>query len=530
MATSLFSEVRNRQLSEQLAAALDDNYTARPIVRTGIVLSSNQVQVANQRYALSGGSSDLVIGSRLAVQNVGRAAAAIYTPSMSSGAPLMGSAGIAFSGASRGGGDLPPAGWIPPDNQINNLTLNNSQFSSLHGVIGDLNGNYGYTTETYGTAFGDYATINITTDPTNGFRIRNYETPVFQADTTGVVWALSTFRAGTGDDMVGMSATDATWRLYAGHATPASAPFRVDKDGALTATGATITGTVNATAGYFGDGATRVTIEAAGINVGNTGSIRGGQTNYDTGTGFWLGYTGAYKFSIGAAAGRRMTWDGVNLTVNDALVTGIAAGSELTIQGWQCTCVFSATDADTVAWGAGVFTLADGTAYNIDAGNTGNMAARNYIYLNKAVSTTVLQKTTTASTAVGTGKVLIATAINSTTEALWQVFNGSGGVQIGGGQIEQRSITASEIATGTLTANEIAANTITASQIAANTITAGQIASATITTTQIAASTIVAANIATGTITADKLTVTAGGANLLLNSTFQTDSNADGCS
>ena len=101
-------------------------------------------------------------------------------------------------------------------------------------------------------------------------------------------------------------------------------------------------------------------------------------------------------------------------------------------------------------------------------------------------------------------------------------------MQIGGGQIEQRSITASEIATGTLTANEIAANTITASQIAANTITASQIASATITTTQIAASTIVAANIATGTITADKLTVTAGGANKLLNSTFQVDTNADG--
>ena len=66
----------------------------------------------------------------------------------------------------------------------------------------------------------------------------------FRPTRPGVVWALSTFRAGTGDDMVGMSATDATWRLYAGSATPASAPFRVDKDGALTATGATITGAI----------------------------------------------------------------------------------------------------------------------------------------------------------------------------------------------------------------------------------------------------------------------------------------------
>jgi hypothetical protein len=489
--------------------------------------------------------------------------------------------------------------------------------TTMTGAIGDLNGLYGYVASEYGTAFGQYSAgqVNITTDPTNGFRIRNYTTPLFQADTSGVVWALSTFRAGTGDDMVGMTATDATWRLYAGSATPAIAPFRVDKDGNVTATAATLgkwtvgansiytgtedhsgytgaagditlysdgtdasihaanfyidtTGTIYAKAGYFGDAATRVIIEAAGLNVGNTGSIRGGRTAWDTGTGFWLGYANsAYRFAIGVPGGREMTFDGVNLLLNGALVTQLYQGSEPSIFGWQCTCVFSATDADTVAWTSGTFTLSDGTAYSINAGNTGNMTARNYIYLDKAVSTTALQKTTTASTAVGSGKVLIATAINSTTEALWQVFSGTGGVQIGGGQIEQRSITASEIATGTLTANEIAANTITASQIAAatitttqiaantivagniasstitgakiagNTITASQIAAATITTTQIAANTIVAGNIASSTITGAKiagntitaglLAVTAGGANLLLNSSLQVDANAD---
>ena len=92
--------------------------------------------------------------------------------------------------------------------------------------------------------------------------------------------------------------------MWSGAAAYVDGVFKVARiTGALTATGATITGTVNATAGYFGDGATRVTIEAAGINVGNTGSIRRGQTEYDTGTGFWMGYTGGYKFSIGAAAG-----------------------------------------------------------------------------------------------------------------------------------------------------------------------------------------------------------------------------------
>ena len=289
------------------------------------------------------------------------------------------------------------------------------------------------------------------------------------------------------------------------------------------------TGTIYAKAGYFGDSATRVIIEAAGINVGNTGSIRGGRTAWDTGTGFWLGYySSAYRFAIGVPSGREMVFDGVNLTLNGALVTQLYQGSEPSLFGWQCTCVFSATDLNTVAWTSGTFTLSEGTAYSIDAGNTGNMAARTYIYLDKAVSTTALQTTTTASTAVGSGKVLIATAINSTTEALWQVFSGTGGVQIGGGQIEQRSITASEIATGTLTANEIAANTITAGQIAAGTITTTQIAANTIVAGNIAASTITGAKIAAGTLTAGLLSVTAGGANLLLNSTFQVDTDANG--
>ena len=57
----------------------------------------------------------------------------------------------------------------------------------MHGAIGDLNALYGYATSIYGTAFGQYSAgqVNITTDPTNGFRIRNYTTPVFQADTIG---------------------------------------------------------------------------------------------------------------------------------------------------------------------------------------------------------------------------------------------------------------------------------------------------------------------------------------------------------
>ncbi len=75
------------------------------------------------------------------------------------------------------------------------------------------------------------------------------------------------------------------------------------------------------------------------------------------------------------------------------------------------------------------------------------------------------------------------------------------------------TIVASDIATDTITANEIAANAITTTEIAANTIVAGDIAAGTITGTEIAATTITASNLNVSTlsaITANMGTLTAG--------------------
>lgn len=45
--------------------------------------------------------------------------------------------------------------------------------------------------------------------------------------------------------------------------------------------------------------------------------IRLGQTDYNTGTGFWLGDdNGTPKFSIGSGADNRLTWDGTTLSVS----------------------------------------------------------------------------------------------------------------------------------------------------------------------------------------------------------------------
>lgn len=54
-----------------------------------------------------------------------------------------------------------------------------------------------------------------------------------------------------------------------------------------------------------------------GITLDSGGIIKGGQTAYDTGTGFFLGYSNnAYQVSVGDPNGENLTWDGTNLTVN----------------------------------------------------------------------------------------------------------------------------------------------------------------------------------------------------------------------
>lgn len=46
-----------------------------------------------------------------------------------------------------------------------------------------------------------------------------------------------------------------------------------------------------------------------------------GMTDYDDGTGFWLGHDGSTpKFSIGNSGGSKLTWDGSNLTLVGNLV------------------------------------------------------------------------------------------------------------------------------------------------------------------------------------------------------------------
>jgi hypothetical protein len=57
-------------------------------------------------------------------------------------------------------------------------------------------------------------------------------------------------------------------------------------------------------------------ITAGNITLDNSGYIKGGQTAFDTGAGFFLGYEGGeYVFSLGDPAGDSIKWDGSQLTI-----------------------------------------------------------------------------------------------------------------------------------------------------------------------------------------------------------------------
>lgn len=68
-----------------------------------------------------------------------------------------------------------------------------------------------------------------------------------------------------------------------------------------------------------------ITANLGAVTIDSTGYVRGGATDYATGIGFFLGYSGAaYKFSVGDPSGNILKWDGSVLTVVGAL-TGAAS-------------------------------------------------------------------------------------------------------------------------------------------------------------------------------------------------------------
>ncbi len=172
----------------------------------------------------------------------------------------------------------------------------------------------------------------------------------------------------------------------------------------------------------------------------------------------------------------------ITLTGNVA-ISGIANNTLTDIQllDFSHNLVFSVTDADTVAWTAGTITISNGRTFTIDAGNTGNMSALTYIYLDPAISSTVLQLTTTFSTATGANKKVVAVAQNQATGNASVISYGGGQPIINGAtQISALSIIAGAIAAGTITVDKLSVATLSAITANIGTITSGSITSSTL--------------------------------------------------
>lgn len=142
-------------------------------------------------------------------------------------------------------------------------------------------------------------------------------------------------------------------------------------------------------------------------------------------------------------------------------------------RGWGHDLTFSATDNDTVAWGAGTITTAGGQTFAIGAGNTddpGAMTAKTIVYLDTVISLTELQMTTDETAALGTNRIMVAVCWPSgeaTVDAGFQVFGATGELAT--------YLNATNVIADCITANEIYGNTL--SVIAANMglLTAGEI-------------------------------------------------------
>jgi hypothetical protein len=143
--------------------------------------------------------------------------------------------------------------------------------------------------------------------------------------------------------------------------------------------------------------------------------------------------------------------------------------------GWNQTCNFSVTDDNTIGWVGGSFISADGTAYSIVGGDTGNMGAypaKTYVYLDINVSLTAYQITTSVNTCTGIGKVLIAVCQSANVVSTGATFN----------LVQASQITADNILANSINANKIIAGSITTAQLSATAIDAMTITGALIRT------------------------------------------------
>lgn len=233
----------------------------------------------------------------------------------------------------------------------------------------------------------------------------------------------------------------------------------------------------------FNDGTFRGALSASTIDIGGSDAT---SFHVDIDGNMWLGAatfaSGAFSVTnAGAATASSITITGGSITGTPIASIPNSTATDLSLLTLTHDIVFSASDADTVAWASGTITFSNGRTFSIDAGNTGTMAARTYIYLDTSASSTVLQTTTSPTTAHGANKVTLAVAINSTDKAEFLAYHGTGNRNILVDNLAANSTSTNEFVSNTAQIKNLIVTNAKINDLAVDKLTAGSITSKAIT-------------------------------------------------
>jgi len=165
---------------------------------------------------------------------------------------------------------------------------------------------------------------------------------------------------------------------------------------------------------------------------------------------------------------------------------GVAVG----LKAWVHDIVFSATDQDTADWASGAIYFGDGSTQAIDAGDTGDIGAKTYIYYD---GTATLKKTTNANF-ISDSFILIATVEEGAASEKCVITVS----QLPGG-----TISAEQVVTGFLDADRIEALSIVTAKLAVGAVTEAKLGTDSVTGLKIKDGEVVDAKI--GSMAAGKL-------------------------
>jgi hypothetical protein len=322
---------------------------------------------AAYKFSIGDGTNGLTWnGSALSVTGAITATSGSFTGTLKAGTIVYTGSGTApVSGA---GAIFNTGGTFSIGDTSNNITYN--------GTAITLNGNFVKNTNISVT---DLSTINANMGAiTAGSLSIGSGSTIFKVDTSGNIWSGNALYASAPFKVSNTGALVATGATISGAITATSGSFTGDltsgtaalsgtypsntMTGAgfktVAATGAFVLG--NAATNFAFDGTNNIVVNGSIVKAGNinvtdlstikndmgtivagsltlnsAGFVRGGQTAYNTGVGFWLGNSGGtYKFSIGDPTGQSLTWSGSVLNLSgDVVTSGKIIGSGATTAG-----------------------------------------------------------------------------------------------------------------------------------------------------------------------------------------------------